>query len=88
MRGELAAALHRVNSRLPEARERVACVHWDFAKHMTRRGGGGGGGGGVKEATGSLEKLGTLRILPLSLLLLLPLLFRLPRLRRRPVCSS
>ena len=51
MRGELAAALHRVNSRLPEARERVACVHWDFAKHMTR-GGGGGGGGGVKRGDG------------------------------------
>ena len=52
LRGELAAALHRVNSRLPEARERVACVHWDFAKHMTRRGGGGGGGGGVKRGDG------------------------------------
>ena len=48
----LAAALHRVNSRLPEARERVACVHWDFAKHMTRGGGGGGGGGGVKRGDG------------------------------------
>ena len=52
LRGELAAALHRVNSRLPEARERVACVHWDFAKHMTRGGGGGGGGGGVKRGDG------------------------------------
>ena len=52
LRGELAAALHRVNSRLPEARERVACVHWDFAKHMTRGGGGGGGGRGVKRGDG------------------------------------
>ena len=52
LRGELAAALHRVNGRLPETRERVACVHWDFAKHMTRGGGGGGGGGGSNNGDG------------------------------------
>ena len=79
---ELAAATSRQQSP-PEARERVACVHWDFAKHMTRREEAVAVEGEEKRRRG----LGGSRNPsnpPLSLLLLL---LRLPR-PRRPVCSS
>lgn len=52
LRGEMAAALHHVNSSLPPSRERIACVHWDFARHMMRGRGKVERSGGIPVASG------------------------------------
>ena len=52
LRGEMAAALHHVNSTLPGGRERMACVHWDFGRHMMRGASAGAGGGGAGRGGG------------------------------------
>ena len=38
LRRELSAAVAHVNATMQPDREHVACVHWDFARHMKPRG--------------------------------------------------